>query len=101
MYYCAVPTATASKEKHCIGAATSLNITGPYTPQNTPITCPPVGGGCGAVGPDGFVQGNDRYVVFKNGSAFDPDHISHVALLKVAADGYTTIGNFEEMLHSL
>jgi len=74
MYHSAV--ATASTGKHYIGAATSPNVTGTYTPQDTPMICLPDGHASGAVGADGFVQGNDRYIVFKIGSALTPERTS-------------------------
>ncbi len=80
MYFSAVAAATASTGKHYIGAATSPNVTGPYTPQDTLMILPPGGHGSGTVGADGFVQGNDRFIVFKNGIARAPEQTSHIAL---------------------
>ena len=67
MYYSA---ATATQpHKHCIGSATSPNITGPYTPADAipdiPLACPLSAGG--AIDPDGFHDqstGTD-YVIYK------------------------------------
>jgi hypothetical protein len=61
---------------------------------------PPGGHGSGTVGADGFVQGNDRFIVFKNSIAVAPEQTAHIALQKVEANGYTTIGDCEEMVHS-
>ncbi|KAI6013032.1 hypothetical protein EDC04DRAFT_2609425 [Pisolithus marmoratus] len=44
-----------SQMTHCIGAATSTNPMGPYTPQMQPIACQTVGSG--AIDPAGFQDG--------------------------------------------
>ncbi|KAI6041815.1 glycoside hydrolase family 43 protein [Pisolithus marmoratus] len=61
MYYAAE---SASQMTHCVGAATSTNPVGPYTPQTQPIACQTAGGG--AIDPAGFqdVDGQ-RYIVYK------------------------------------
>ena len=104
MYYAAIPTKQVkgtTKDKHCIGAAVSPDVTGPFKPQDKPLLCPPGGKGTGAIGPDAFVApSGERYVVFKNGSAFDPEHTSHVALQKVGDNGYDKEGDFQELVHS-
>ena len=63
MYYTA--EVLHHSEYHCIGAATSPNVTGPYTPTAEPIACPSTAGG--AIDPDGFLDPADgtRYVVYK------------------------------------
>ncbi len=53
-----------------------------------------------AIGTDGFMQGNEGYIVFDNGSALDPEQTAHIALQRVEANGYTTIRDCEEMVHS-
>ncbi|KAI5991376.1 glycoside hydrolase family 43 protein [Pisolithus marmoratus] len=61
MYYAAE---SPSQMTHCVGAATSTNPVGPYTPQTQPIACQTAGGG--AIDPAGFqdVDGQ-RYIVYK------------------------------------
>ncbi|KAI6100692.1 glycoside hydrolase family 43 protein [Pisolithus croceorrhizus] len=61
MYYAAE---SPSQQTHCVGAATSTNPLGPYTPQTQPIACQTAGGG--AIDPAGFqdVDGQ-RYIVYK------------------------------------
>ncbi|KAI6124935.1 glycoside hydrolase family 43 protein [Pisolithus croceorrhizus] len=49
MYYAAE---SPSQQTHCVGAATSTNPLGPYTPQTQPIACQTAGGG--AIDPAGF-----------------------------------------------
>ena len=62
MYYTA--TTTQDSTKHCVGAATSGSITGPYTPQANYLYCPLDQGG--AIDPSWFVDtGGQRYVVYK------------------------------------
>ncbi|KAK0657751.1 glycosyl hydrolase [Cercophora newfieldiana] len=50
---------------HCIGVATSPNITGPYTARNHPFACPLSEGG--AIDASGFFdqQSRSRWVVYK------------------------------------
>lgn len=50
-------------EKHCIGAAISNNITGPYVPHSRPLICPHGG----AIDPAGFFDRSTgkRYIVYK------------------------------------
>ncbi|KAJ4287910.1 hypothetical protein N0V88_007530 [Collariella sp. IMI 366227] len=62
-----------SKNYKCIGAATSFNITGPYTPLPKPIICPAHDGG--AIDASGFWDEADgsRWIMYKiDGSAQGP-----------------------------
>ncbi|KAI6037864.1 glycoside hydrolase family 43 protein [Pisolithus marmoratus] len=61
MYYAAE---SPSQTTHCVGAATSTNPVGPYTPQTQPIVCQTASGG--VIDPAGFqdVDGQ-RYIVYK------------------------------------
>jgi len=63
MYYTA--EVASNHNLHCVGAATSKTITGPYTASNTPLACPLDKGG--AIDPNGFLDPstNKRYVVYK------------------------------------
>jgi hypothetical protein len=63
MYYSA--PATKDKTKHCVGAATSTDVSGPYTPRNEYIACDLTAGG--AIDPSGFydIASNTRWVVYK------------------------------------
>ena len=72
--------------KYAPGLSPNLNI---YTDR-----------GSAAIGPDGFKYKDSRYVVFKNGSAFDPERQSHIALQQVSNDGVNTIGNYTQLVHS-
>ncbi|EXJ66266.1 uncharacterized protein A1O5_10418 [Cladophialophora psammophila CBS 110553] len=63
MYFAAV--GRTHPQKHCIGAATSPNVTGPYTPLDEPIVCNlPRGGN---IDPNLFVDpiNNENYLVYK------------------------------------
>ena len=109
LYYSDVPT--WAPQHHCVGAATSKNILGPYTPSTQPFACPDVHTIGGAIDPDGFhdVATNKRYVVYK----VDGNSLGHggacmnsvapivptpLMLQEVAADGVTHIGNPVELL---
>ncbi|KAI1617564.1 alpha-N-arabinofuranosidase [Exophiala viscosa] len=109
LYYADVPT--WAPQHHCVGAATSKNITGPYAPLSQPFACPNVLTQGGAIDPDGFhdVATDKRYVVYK----VDGNSLGHggacmnsvapiiptpLMLQEVAADGVTPIGNPVELL---
>jgi beta-xylosidase len=100
--------------QHCVGAAISKTIAGPYTPINATIACDHAKGG--AIDPDGFVDINNvdaaHYVVYK----VDGNSIGHGGACKngkapivptilmlqrvSSADGYTLLGNPVELLHN-
>lgn len=63
LYYAAITVQDVNK--HCIGAATSDNPTGPFVPADTPLYCD-LGSG-GANDPDGFRDPvtDNQYVVYK------------------------------------
>lgn len=52
---------------HCVGIATSNNIEGPYTPQDSPAICPDIASTGGAIDSSSFYDqvNNKRYVVYK------------------------------------
>ncbi|KAJ7157319.1 glycosyl hydrolase [Mycena filopes] len=106
MYYSA--TSASNTNSHCIGAATSTTIRGPYTPIQATIACPISQGGTIDAGgfhhPDG-----SAYVVYK----IDGNNIGHggscnngvapivstpIMLQKVAADGHTLVGAAVQIL---
>ena len=90
MYY------TAQKAGlHCIGAAFSNKIEGPYAAQMQPLICPLRRGG--VLDPEGFrdVDGQ-RYLLYKiDGNLFNRPHrrfhSTPLMLQKVAADGVTLL----------
>ncbi|KAJ6479219.1 putative endo-arabinase [Mycena vitilis] len=106
LYYSA--TAAANTNAHCIGAATSTNIRGPYTPIEATIACPISQGG--AIDPAGHHHpSSDLYVVYK----IDGNSLGHggscnngvaplvstpIMLQKVAADGFTPVGSPVQIL---
>lgn len=50
--------------RHCVGAAISKTVMGPYTPLPEPLACPLVQGG--AIDPDGFMDvDGSRYLIYK------------------------------------
>ncbi|KAJ7655359.1 glycosyl hydrolase [Mycena rosella] len=106
LYYAAA--AAANTATHCVGAATSTNVRGPYTPIDATIACPVSQGGAidiaGHHHPDGSL-----YVVYKidgnnlghggscnNGVA--PIQSTPIMLQKVAADGHTPVGSPVQIL---
>jgi len=107
MYYAAPVLGNSSK--HCVGAATSTSILGPYEPQGEPFACPLDEGG--AIDASGFLdpRSGNLYVVYKidgnnmnehggpcNGNP-GPDgylHPTPIMLQQVSReDGITKIGN--------
>ena len=112
LYYSA--SSRANHTKHCVGAATSKTIAGPYHPLNSTIACDLVNGG--AIDPDGFVDvvGSERnyYVVYKvdgntvgHGGACKNSRLpivpTPILLQQVSpSDGYTPIGAPVELLRN-
>ncbi|SPQ17702.1 eb73cdf7-c27d-414d-aa07-1a101b714155 [Thermothielavioides terrestris] len=72
LYFAALQPAAAGG-RHCVGAATARNITGPFAPLATPLACPVAEGG--AIDPAGFEDDADgsRWVLYKvDGNAAGP-----------------------------
>ncbi|KAF7347236.1 Arabinan endo-1,5-alpha-L-arabinosidase [Mycena venus] len=106
LYYSA--TAAANTAAHCVGAATSKTVRGPYTPINGTIACPISQGG--AIDPAGFHHPDGSiYVVYKidgnslghggscnNGVA--PIVSTPIMLQKMAANGVTPVGSPVQIL---
>lgn len=94
---------TKNPIQHCVGAATSQSVTGPYIPEDKPLACPLDDGG--AIDPAGFVDTDGKvYVVYKvDGNSLggggpcgnqDGSHHTPIMLQEVSAkDGFTLIGN--------
>jgi beta-xylosidase len=113
IYYSA--STKLNPRQHCIGAAISGTIAGPYTALNETIACDHSKGG--AIDPDGFVDINSsdaaHYFVYK----VDGNSIGHggacmnskqpivpttIMLQQVSSrDGYTLIGDPVELLHNI
>ena len=100
MYFSA--TSAQNPALHCVGAATSANIEGPYAPAANPLVCP-LGQG-GAIDASGFkdVDGQ-HFVVYKvDGNALgkggacnnmvEPIMPTPIMLQKLAADAVTPVG---------
>ena len=94
LYYSAATS--ADRSKHCIGSATSNNVTGPYTPAPTPIVCPLNQGG--AIDPEGYKDADGtQYLIYKvDGNSLNgpgqPLHPTPIMLQQVAADGVSFQG---------
>ena len=112
MYYAAP---SRNNSVHCIGAAKSDSVTGPYIPQNNPLACPISDGG--AIDPVSFQDPNTafQYVLYKvDGNSLDPHpqsatcggpdkdgnyHPTPIMLQRVRKDdGVTTIGSAVQVL---
>lgn len=107
MYYSASTAADASK--HCVGAATSQSILGPYKPQSGALFCPLSQGG--AIDASGFKDPTDgkRYAVYKVdgnslghggdcGNTKAPLVSTPLVLQPVASDGITFRGQATTLL---
>ena len=106
MYYAA--TYNESINQHCVGAATSQTLEGPYVPINTTMFCDVKAGG--AIDAAGFKDANgQRYVVYKvdgnsmgNGglcsNTVPPIVPTPIMLQAVAGDGITLQGNAVQIL---
>ena len=93
LYYSAPPRTEPSK--HCVGTATSKNVTGPYTPAAQPLICPLDQGG--AIDPEGYKDADGtRYVIYKvDGNSMNRPGESFrstpIMLQQVQADGVTRV----------
>lgn len=114
MYYAATwPNKVSGKTMHCIGAATSNNVIGPYDPTDEPLACPLDQGG--AIDPAGFQdpKTGNLYVVYKvdgnslntgPGACGGPDaqgnyHATPIMLQQLSSeDGVTLIGSPTKIL---
>lgn len=106
MYYSAN---AAGKGKHCVGAATAKNITGPYVALDKPMFCDTKKGG--AIDASGFLDYADgkRYVIYKVdgnsvghgglcGNTKSPIQSTPLMLQPVGKDGITFAGKAVEIL---
>ncbi|KAJ9628489.1 hypothetical protein H2203_002388 [Taxawa tesnikishii (nom. ined.)] len=108
MYFSA--TTTADTSKHCVGAATSKNIVGPYAAQASALICPLSSGG--AIDASGFQDSNgQRYIVYKVdgnsighggacGNTVSPIVGTPILLQPVASDGVTLQGSTTTLLNN-
>ncbi|KAL4903106.1 hypothetical protein BDW74DRAFT_179977 [Aspergillus multicolor] len=99
MYFSAL--SSSDNSKHCLGTATSVTITGPYTPTETSFACPLDLGG--AIDASGFTDADgSRYVVYKvDGNSLNNDgtmHSTPIMLQKVQNDGITPDGEAIQIL---
>lgn len=98
MYFSAASSEDSSK--HCVGAATSTSITGPYTPEDSALACPLDQGG--AIDADGFSDGGTFYVVYKiDGNSLDGDGTTHatpIMLQGLNSDAVTPNGDPTQLL---
>lgn len=92
-----------NSNKHCIGAAISKRVTGPFVPFHHPLACPLAQGG--AIDVSGFrdTSTNQRYIVYKVdgnsigngglcGNSVAPLASTPIMLQRVATDGHTLQG---------
>jgi beta-xylosidase len=111
MMYFAANTLTAGDGRfHCIGAARSATVKGPYdSVSDTPIVCPTEEGG--AIDASAFRDADgSRYMLYKiDGNALGhgglcnndvlPQRDTWIVLQQVAADGITPIGEAHRILN--
>jgi beta-xylosidase len=93
---------------HCVGAAISNSVTGPYVPQNTSLACPLSSGG--AIDPAGFIDTDgSHYVVYKVdgnsignggtcGNTVEPIVPTPLMLQKLGTDAMTPMNDPVELL---
>jgi beta-xylosidase len=99
MYFSA--SISADTSKHCVGAATSSSITGPYTPEESPFACPLDQGG--AIDADGYEDDDGTlYATYKiDGNSLNSDgsfHPTPIMLQKLKSDGITRDGDAVKIL---
>ncbi|KAK2757720.1 hypothetical protein FQN54_004689 [Arachnomyces sp. PD_36] len=93
-------SAAEDTSKHCLGAAVSTSITGPYTPEESPIACPLDEGG--AIDGDGFSDDGTLYITYKvDGNSLNGDGTTHptpIMLQLLGSDGVTPDGDPVQLL---
>ncbi|KAL4893238.1 putative arabinan-endo 1,5-alpha-L-arabinase [Aspergillus ambiguus] len=94
MYFSA--TARDDPSKHCVGAATSQSVKGPYKPEANVISCPLEQGG--AIDASAFLDDDGtRYIVYKvDGNSLntgDDMHPTPIMLQRMEADAVTPTGD--------
>ncbi|KAL4865158.1 hypothetical protein BDV12DRAFT_200442 [Aspergillus spectabilis] len=99
MYYSGL--SSEDNSKHCVGAATSPSIEGPYIPKEQPFACHLAEGG--AIDAAGFSEDDGtRYVLYKiDGNSLNGDGTTHptpIVLQKVASDAITPDGDPVQIL---
>ncbi|KAH8429813.1 glycoside hydrolase family 43 protein [Aspergillus melleus] len=99
MYFSAA--AREDDSKHCLGAATSDTITGPYQPSSDSLACPLDQGG--AIDAAGFKDSDGTfYVVYKvDGNSLNGDGTTHptpIMLQKLQSDAVTPDGDAVQIL---
>lgn len=98
MYFAAATS--KDNTKHCVGAATSSTITGPYTPEENVLACPLDQGG--AIDADGFSEDGVNYVLYKvDGNSLDGDgtlHPTPIMLQRLNSDAVSPNGDPIQLL---
>ncbi|KIX10520.1 uncharacterized protein Z518_01603 [Rhinocladiella mackenziei CBS 650.93] len=102
---------SSSPLHHCVGAATSKTVLGPYVPLDQPFACPDPNAKGGAIDPDGFHDSstNKRYVVYKVdgnsighggscGNTVAPIVPTPLVLQEVGPDGVSLVGDAVQIL---
>lgn len=110
MYFSATTNTDGDGRFHCIGAARSSNIKGPYdSVSNDPIVCPTNEGG--AIDASAFRDADGtRYILYKidgnsigNGGACNnmdlPQRDTWLVIHQVASDGHTLVGPEHRILN--
>lgn len=107
LYYSA--TVAAQTAQHCVGAATSNTILGPYSATASPLACPLSTGG--AIDASGFTDTDEtHYLVYKVdgnsighggvcGNTVAPIVPTPLILQALASDGVTPVGDPIELLN--
>ncbi|KAB8255344.1 putative arabinan-endo 1,5-alpha-L-arabinase [Aspergillus pseudonomiae] len=99
IYYSAATSGTNSK--HCVGAATSSSVTGPYSPEQDVLACDKSKGG--AIDAAGFKDDDGTYyVVYKvDGNSLNQGseyHPTPIMLQKLKSDAVTPDGDAVQLI---
>ena len=87
--YCIVIPKDYPSQPHCIGAATSPNMTGPKRTQSHRSFVPSPRNSVVTADPNGITYGSQRCLVFEHASGHDAQHTSYIAIKEIKVDGYT------------
>ena len=94
LYYAGQPQGSS---QHCVGAAISDQIQGPYAPQPTMLACPSSQGG--AIDASGYFDGTTHYVVYKvDGNSLGNNAPTPIILQPLEDDAMTPSGNSTTIL---
>lgn len=87
MYFAVSISGHPNGDKHCVGAATSTEISGPYKAEDKPLVCPDLG----AIDAAPYKEGVDYYILYKVNGYYETG--TPLMLQALNQDAITTKGD--------